>query len=62
MCMREMKFYKNGQKLEMNKEHYHPTFIAADVDGLRNKEVRKKIQKVMQEEEKPEDDFFEKIK
>jgi len=42
----------------MNKEHYHPTFIAADVEDLRNKEVRKKIQKVMMEEEKPEDDFF----
>ena len=46
MHMKHMDFYHKEQKIEMNKEHYYPSFLAKDVDELRaNPNTRKALKK-----------------
>jgi len=44
--MGKMEFYHKDEKLDINKEHYYPSFIAKNVDELRdNRNTRKMLKK-----------------
>ena len=38
-----MEFLRNGIKLDINEQHYEPTFIASNVDELSNNQDARKI-------------------
>mmetsp|Transcript_6174 Transcript_6174/g.9972 ORF Transcript_6174/g.9972 Transcript_6174/m.9972 type:complete len:195 (-) Transcript_6174:1088-1672(-) len=61
--MGNMEFYHRDEKLKINKEHYYPSFIAKNVDELRdNRNTRKMLKKYRIFSEYKEDDNEEDAK
>ena len=55
--MKNMNFYQHNKKIELNKEHHQPIFIAQGVDELRaNRNTRKVLKEFKIFEKCPDDD------